>query len=371
MTDQIHADYIRDILEIAQERMRSGALDRRTFLQGAAMMGLIPVVSGLGGSAAAASGELAVVNWGGVASKTYKDAYGPGCEKATGLKLVIDGTGASPAKIRAMVDAGQVVWDVCDFAPSIGIQLGGKYLSEIDYSVVDKNKILPGCTWQYSCAAYTFSFIIAYNKELLPQVPTTWKDFWDLKRFPGKRTMFKSPLGQMEAALLASGVAPDKLYPLNVDLALGKIKEIKSEIVWWETGAQSQQYFRDREVSMGNIWHSRATIIRDEAKGAIDLTFNQGIFVVGGWCIPKGNPAGVANANKFIAAAQDPKAQLHVFMNMFNGGANPATSALIPPDMKRLNPSDPDNMKLQTMADPMYWGENINRIQDLWLDAIS
>ena len=48
-----------------------------------------------------------------------------------------------------------------------------------------------------------------------------------------------------------------------------------------------------------------------------------------------------------------------------------STSDLIPADMKRLNPSDPDNMKLQAKADTMYWGENINRIQDLWLDAIS
>jgi putative spermidine/putrescine transport system substrate-binding protein len=367
MIDPVQA-YAHDAVEIAQERVRRGELDRRTFLGALAVMGLAPMAAT---PAAAESGEFVVVNFGGVAAKSYLEAYGPGCKRDTGLKMVVDGSGASPAKIRAMVDAGNVVWDCCDYAPSVGVQLGGKYLEEIDYTIVDKQKLLPGFAFQYGCAGYTFSFINAYNKELVPEPPKTWKDFWDLKKFPGKRTMYKGALGQIESALLAAGVERDKLYPFNLDLALGKIKEIKSEIIWWETGAQAQQLLRDREVVMGNIWHSRATILRNESGGTIDFSFNDGVFVVGGWAIPRGNPAGRANANKFIAAAQEPQAQLKVYLSLFNGPANPRTADIFPEDKRLLNPSDPANMKVQAISDPVYWGENLSRIQDRWLDAIS
>jgi putative spermidine/putrescine transport system substrate-binding protein len=367
MIDPVQA-YALDTVEIARERVRKGELDRRTFLGALALMGVVPVAMG---TAAADAGQLVVVNFGGVAAKEYVNAYGAGCRKNTGLKMVVDGSGASPAKIRAMVDAENVVWDVCDYAPQIGIQLGGKYLEEIDYSIEDKQKLLPGFAFQYGCAAYVFSFIVAYNKQMVPEPPTSWKDFWDLKKFPGKRTMFKQPLGQIEAALLAAGVERDKLYPLNLDLALGKIREIKNEIIWWDTGAQSQQLLRDKEVAMGNIWHSRATILRNESRGNIDFNFNDGVFVVGGWAIPKGNPAGRTNANKFIAAAQDPQAQMKVYLGLFNGPANPQTSEIFPEDKRGLNPSDPANIKLQAITDPRYWGENAAAIQDKWLDAIS
>jgi putative spermidine/putrescine transport system substrate-binding protein len=367
MIDPVQA-YAHDAVEIAQQRVRRGELDRRTFLGALAAIGLAPAAIE---SAAAESGELVVVNFGGVAAKVYLSAYGPGCKRNTGLKMVVDGSAASPAKIRAMVDAGNVVWDVCDYAPPIGFQLGGKYLEEVDYAIVDKQKLLPGFAFQYGCAAYVFSFIIAYNKQMVPEAPKSWADFWDLRKFPGKRTMYKQPLGQVEAALLAAGVERDKLYPLNLDLALGKIKDIKSEVIWWDTGAQSQQLLRDREVAMGNIWHSRATIMRNESDGKIDFGFNDGIFVVGGWAIPKGNPAGRTNANKFIAAAQDPEAQLKVYLGLFNGPANPQTSEIFPEDKRTLNPSDPGNIKLQAICNPQYWGENGDVIQDRWLDAIS
>jgi len=311
-------------------------------------------------------------NFGGVAAREYKNAFGPGFEKATGLKLVVDGAGASQAKIRAMVQAHATAWDVCDLSPANSVQIGREGMLEpIDYAIVDKSLILPGYALEFGCAGYTFTFLLAYNKTMLPAVPTTWKDFFDLKTFPGKRTLYKNPSGQMEAMLLAAGVAPDKLYPLDVDLACAKLREIKSEILFWETGAQSQQLFRDQEVSMGNIWSTRASLLRQESNGETDFTFNQGTLWVGGWMIPKNNPAGAANANQFIRAAQDPQAQAQLFKTMFNGAVNPAAQAFFPPDLRPFNPTDPENLKLQVQASAAWWGDNFDRAQDRWLDAIS
>ncbi|MFX5656770.1 extracellular solute-binding protein, partial [Acinetobacter baumannii] len=69
--------------------------------------------------------------------------------------------------------------------------------------------------------------------------------------------------GALEAALLADGVALDQLYPLDVDRALKKIAEIKDHLVLWDTGASSQQLFRDGEVTMGQLWHTRANLLQE------------------------------------------------------------------------------------------------------------
>ncbi len=363
----VEQEYIADLPEIAAEQLARGAIDRRTFLQALAAIGLVGSVP-----AHAASGEFVLCNFGGVAAREYRNAFGPGFEKATGLKLVVDGSGATMSKIRAMVQARATSWDVCDLATSMSVQIGREGMLEpIDYSIVDKAQILPGYALQYGCAAYVFTFCLTYNKTMLPAVPTGWKDFWDLAKFPGKRTMFKNPAGQIEAVLLAAGVEPDKLYPLNVDLACAKLKELKSEILFWETGAQAQQYFRDQEVSMGNIWNTRATLLRQEANGAIDYTFNQGVLWVGGWMIPKNNPAGAEASNKFIRAAQDPAAQAQLFKAMYSGPANPRTAALFPPELRAANPTDPANLALQVQANAAWWGDNFDMVQDRWLDALS
>jgi hypothetical protein len=35
------------------------------------------------------------------------------------------------------------------------------------------------------------------------------------------------------------------------------------------------------------------------------------------------------------------------------------------------NPTDPANLKLQVQANATWWGDNIDRAQDRWLDALS
>ncbi len=52
----------------------------------------------------------------------------------------------------------------------------------------------------------------------------------------------------MEIALLADGVAPDKLYPIDADRAFKKLDTIKKQSIFWTTNSQSQQLLVDGEV---------------------------------------------------------------------------------------------------------------------------
>jgi len=86
-----------------------------------------------------------------------------------------------------------------------------------------------------------------------------------VKKFPGRRALRNHPIATLEAALMADGVAPDKLYPLDVDRAFRKLEEIKPNVtVWWTSGAQSAQLLTTAEVDMVMAWNGRITALTKE-----------------------------------------------------------------------------------------------------------
>ena len=107
-----HQTHAEDTMELLREQLAKGAIDRRRFLQFSAMItGTVAV----GGNAAFAQGkEIVLSNAGGDAVAAMGKAWGEPFTKASGVKVTIDGTFPSSAKIKAMVDAKNVTWDVCD-----------------------------------------------------------------------------------------------------------------------------------------------------------------------------------------------------------------------------------------------------------------
>jgi putative spermidine/putrescine transport system substrate-binding protein len=373
MTDVIDVGVSRDLVEIAIEKLNSGAVDRRTILKTLGALGGLGLVGdGLMVRADAATGQLVISSFGGPETVAFRQGYGLPFEKETGLKVVIDGSGPRTAQIRAAVQARTVAWDVCDTSPLGTYVLGeGGSLETIDYTVVDKSKVLPGLALPHGVGNYLYSYVLAYDARRFPQPPRTWADLWDRKKFPGMRTMRKVSQGQMEAAVLAAGVPPDKLYPLDLELAVKKIKEIKSDVIFWESGQQSLQLFRDREVVMGNIWHHRAVPLFAELKDDFGWTWNQSHLCAGAWNIPKGNPAGVGTAMKFIASTQDPARQVEVFKIVGSGPVNPAASTLIPAELRKFDPGSPENLRVATHNDARWWADNYERANDAYLNAVS
>ena len=313
----------------------SAGLNRRSFLKmlaAASAAGAIPQL------AFAADDEFVLANWGGTAEKAVMEAFADPLKEKTGLSLVVDGSGAMAGKVRAMEEAKNVNWDVMDIDLGNMAQLGtAGFAEEIDYSIVDKSKVLPGLATRWGVGNYLFSYVFAVNeKKVKGPVPKTWADFWNVKDFPGKRALPGISAGTLEAALLADGVEPAKLYPLDVDRAIAKIKQLTPHCVFWKTGAQSEDLLRQGEVVASLMWSNRAVVVRRDVPG-ITWTWDNAILCSSSWGVPKGNPAGKAAAMKFINLSLDPDSQAKVFAIVGMSPSNPAASALIPAAERQYN----------------------------------
>ena len=362
-----------DCINILSEKLEKGQISRRSFNQG---LGLLFGTSALGlgaTRATAADGELVFVNWGGDAITMMDEAFGKPFHADTGIKVKYDGSGPTEGAITAQAEGGSPSWDMVDCDPFTGQALGKKgYMEPIDYSVVDPTKNREGFGWEYAASSYFYSYVIAFDATKYDTPPTSMADFFDAEKFPGKRAMYKWGVGMWEAALLADGVAPEDLYPLDLDRAHAKIAAFKEHVIaFWGGGAESQSLLLDGDASMAIIWNTRAKILYEDSDGEIDFIWAQGTVAPGSTGVLKNNPGGAEAAMKYIASTQVPERQVKLFELLGNGPANPAADSLLPAEQRRYNPVDPENFAQQVPLDMEWYEENYGAALDAYLGVIS
>jgi putative spermidine/putrescine transport system substrate-binding protein len=72
------------------------------------------VLVALGGAVGTASADLTVISFGGASQKAQDKAYYAPFAKASGVKIVAGEYNGEQAKVKAMVEAGNVTWDVLE-----------------------------------------------------------------------------------------------------------------------------------------------------------------------------------------------------------------------------------------------------------------
>ncbi len=152
-------------------------------------------------------------------------------------------------------------------------------LSAIDYSIIDRNLVIAPFAFDHGVGGYTYAYVLAYDTELYKEhPPQNWKDFWDVKRFPGKRGLWRWMNGGFEAAMLSRAPRATRSIRSTSTLVMDRLKQLKPHLQTWESGAQSGQMLMDRVVGMSCIWHSRAVQSAAESKARIAWTWADGIL---------------------------------------------------------------------------------------------
>lgn len=236
---------------------------------------------------------LTFASFGGVYQEAQREGWLKPYTALTGVQFE-ESEESSNATIKAQVEAGNVSWDVVDVGNDFGLDANADLLEPLDYTLIKKDEILPGFATDYRVGDITYGVVLAYNTDKTAgKVPEGWADFFDTTKFPGKRGLWKySTGGVLEFALMADGVKPADLYTpkLDVDRALTKLDTIKDDIVWWESGAQSQELIGSGEVAMAMIWNGRGYSAKHTDNKPVEMQWNQQILTADYFVVPKGTP---------------------------------------------------------------------------------
>ncbi len=308
------------------------------------------------------SKEIVVCNFGGKSQESLQKVFFDPFEKETGIKVI----GTSPPrlpKLKSMVESGNVEWDVVVLLDSWVVRAKSEGLLEkIDYNIVNAKDLFPDTIDPYGVGLYYFITGMAYSKKSFPSGnhPKTWADFWDVKKFPGPRGMYKGAMEVLEFALMADGVPKDKLYPIDVDRAFKSLDKIKPYVtVWWTTGEVPGQVLSKGEVTAASAWLNR--IISMEEEGApVAAEINQSILRVDFWSVPKGTKNKDA-AMKFINYVIHPERQAALSKIMPYGPCNKKALDYMSADLKKQLFTSPENVSKMTIFNPKgrdWWGEN-------------
>ena len=356
--------FLADSLALARRQGWS----RRAFLQ---TLGVGAGAALLSPQARAAATELVFASWGGDEIKSLTRAFAKSYQDQTGTAILFDGTGPAEGAIRTMVDSGNVAWDVCDAEGFTAIRLGKSgHLSAMDYKTVNASAIMRPFNFSHGAAGYTYSYVLAFDSErFAARPPMSWRDFFDTRNFPGGRAVYRWMNGGFEAAMMAEGDGLTNPYPLDINRAVGRLARLKPYLQTWESGSQIEQMFVDRTISMACIWHTRAASLARETEGKIGFTWAGGILYPGCWVVPKGNPGGF-DAFNLIAHMQDPARQIE-FTSLRNvGPANPAATAAMPRALRDYDPTQPENLAQQVIADSAWWAENFDKARTEFADML-
>ncbi len=272
---------------------------------------------------------LTFSSYGGAYQGAQRKAWLEPYSALTGVKFQED-EASSAATIKAQVESGQVTWDVVDVGNDFGLDVHKDLLEPLDYSLIPRDEIIEnlGAT-DYRVPDITYGVALAYNTEQTAgKVPEGRADFFDTTKIPGKRGMYDySEGGIFEVALMADGVKPADLYPLDLDRAIRKLDTIKDDLVFWASGAESQELIGSGEVAMTLIWNGRGWSAKHTDKKPVEIQWNQQIVTSDYLVVPKGTPnkeAAMAFIAYTICAENNAKPSEYIPYGPTNKNAKPA-----------------------------------------------
>ena len=217
--------------------------------------------------------------------------------------------------------------------------------------------------------------ILGYRTDVYPNgsQPKGWKEFWDLKKFPGPRAMRNHPSGNLEFALIGRAACPTPTSSIRPDVerALKKLDEIKSDIiVWWESGAQAVQLILDKEVNFVTVWNGRFTdVLRKDPSAPVAIEWTEAMAIIGTYVIPQGSQGRLlgpacAGGDGATGASGDLRGRIPY------PTPNPEMLKHLDPALLPSMPSAPQNMSKMFLSNYEWWDEHAAATLERWNASI-
>ncbi|MGD2171873.1 MAG: extracellular solute-binding protein [Gammaproteobacteria bacterium] len=246
----------------------------KTFLKYTLLASVVAVTT-------AAQAEVNIVSWGGAYTASQQKAYQDTYKNPGDINFINYNGGLG--EVRTQVESGNVTWDIVDVLPHEGrVGCDEGLFEELDRSIfkpapdgtpmeddmmipLPNDCVVPQIFWSY----------VPFYQEgtFKGEQPTTIADFFNVKKFPGKRGIHTWPNALIEMALAADGVAIKDIYKVmstdeGIDRAFAMLDKIKDHAVFWSAGSKPLELVQSGEVSMALAYNGRvgAAILSEGAK---------------------------------------------------------------------------------------------------------
>jgi putative spermidine/putrescine transport system substrate-binding protein len=268
-------------------------------------------------------GKLVIVAPGGTYGAAVVAAYLQPFEEKTGIDVQLVEGGDNPvAQVEGQVKSGNVLWDAALCNPTVVGATPDLWADLPVDEIQADNKPVVEVPIGHKMSLNdieSFPIIVSLKKSFPDGGPSTWAEFFDTKKFPGPRGLpnvgLESAFHVPAIALMADGVAPEDLLPLDLDRAYAKMDELKPDVrVIWSTFAQGVDIMRTGDVVANALIDGRAYQMRDGGMD-VDISFQQGFRASAGWCVVKG-AKNAENAHKLFKYILDNAQQQAIFSSL-------------------------------------------------------
>lgn len=312
-------------------------------------------------------GKIVVVDGGGSYHDIAVETILPAFTEATGIEATAASYDFSIGAIQAQMEGAQD-WDVVMVAANMPVEYQAEMFHPIDRSIVTGEGIADELINDYLVSSTITGYQVTYRTDKFTgATPQNWADFWDCQTFPGPRQLMNWPAATLEAALLADGVAPDALYPLDVDRGLAKLDQLldQCDVVWYFTGADQIQNFANGVATIGMGWNGRVYQAQQEGI-PIEASMEETLLAPTRWGVLKTskNPESAMKYIQWNTSAEGNALEATAYPGQVPVNAN--SFDLIDPNLAEMLPTNPKYADQVITTDLAFWDASFLDIYEQW-----
>ncbi|MFP4616213.1 MAG: ABC transporter substrate-binding protein [Thiohalorhabdus sp.] len=342
-------------------------------------------LAGMAPPAVAEDEELTVVSWGGAYTRSQILGYIRAFEEETGVDVEVLEYNGGLQEIRSQVRSRNVKWDVVDLELADAVRgCAQGLLEEIDPDrlapapggVAPEEDFLEGALERCGVGSVFWTTAFAFDPEEFPdQAPRTVEDFFDVEAFPGRRGMRRTPKGNLEWALMADGVTPERVYEVldtseGLDRAFRILTSLKPHVDWWRTGSEAVRLLESGRVAMSTVWNGAVYDANVNRGLGLELFWDHQILSLDLWGVVRHSPNREL-ALDFLRFATSTRSLANQVRFIPHGPARRSSRELVEEEMEPYLPTLPERMDGALRLNAQWWAENFDRVNgrfQRWLE---
>ncbi len=333
--------------------------------------------------------KLIIATWSGAYKKAQELAYFQPFSKTTGQEITVQIHSGGLSRLKSTGGSDNHNWDVIDLSRlSLQEACNLGLLEELNVSDLEaapdgtpaENDFLPSSIHKCGIGSMAWSFAIVFDRTKFKKtLPGTAKDFFDVNKFPGRRSLPKRPQYTLELALLADGAPPESIYAQlqteeGLQRAFSVLNKIKDQIIWWSNGTEPFSQLKDESVVMATAFSGRIFTEVVTNRTPLEIIWDGQIYDTVFWSIPKSSQ-NKKKAVQFIKFATSSHRMARQSMLFPYGPLRKSAVSLVGKHamanihLDRFLPTQPENLKNALRFDSRWWrqhGKSIEEKFEIW-----